>query len=83
MAEVETIYRARVHYEADADASTAIEARAFELGDQANVDIDAFVGCAACSPYITAESFERTVVTNWADNLEQFITRLNGASLQV
>ncbi|MBG6178684.1 hypothetical protein IWQ55_006520 [Labrenzia sp. EL_208] len=80
MADIEKIYRTHIHYEGDADAVDEVEAKAFALSSQ--LEVESFVGCPACSPYITAEGEEEAEVSIWADNLEQFITRLNGATLQ-
>lgn len=81
MANIETIYRARIDFEIDdPDVLDAITSRAFDF--EKDVEVEAFMGNPACSPYLTAEGQNMKAVAAWAGKVERYINRRKGATLE-
>lgn len=80
MAVIETIYRARVDYDADPDTVDDIENRAFKFARK--VEVESMGGNACCSPYVVAESESRRAIEAWAGKVERYINRRKGAKVR-
>ena len=81
MAQIETIYKAVVYYEADdLDAKEAIENRAFSW-EIKGLKVETMGGNAACSPYVMVEGDLLSEVKHFVEKLERYIIRKKGTQL--
>lgn len=79
MAEIETIYRARIDWDAEVDTTYAIIDKAFDW--EKDVKVEAFNGNAVCAPYVEAESESKQKLEEWAGKVERYINRWKDAKL--
>lgn len=49
---------------------------------ESQLEVETFYGAAVCCPYITVEGEDEDAVAVLADNVEKFIQRHKGATLQ-
>lgn len=82
MATIAKIYRTRIDYEADVDTFEAIENKAFAFAKD-GIEVETFMGCPACGPYLSAESESEESIIAWAGKVERYIQRRKGATLSL